>query len=152
MGVELYHYSLLLPSQVRQKCAVYHDEKPEYEGILEWASTCYDALERPYRVHNLYESPSWLRRFHGTHPPAVIQMLRDIENGVVDETLRDMSDVEHLMKSPAYAVGRVCLSVGSYAYRFVGDARIVAGRLRRRAMGAAGLEAGPDHASGDTRE
>jgi hypothetical protein len=153
MGVELHHYSLLLPSQVRQKSAVYRDEKPEMcAGILEWASTSYDKLERPYRVHNLYSSPSWLRRYRGAHPPAAVEMVRDIENGDVDETLRDMSDVERLMRSPAYAIGRVCISAGGYVNRAAGRARALAVRTVRRALALADLKGGPDHAREVPRE
>jgi glycosyltransferase involved in cell wall biosynthesis len=152
MGIELYHYSLLFPSQVRQKCAVYHDERPEYAGILEWASTGYERILRPYRVHNLYRSPSWLRRFNGVHPPAAVQMVRDIENGVVDETLRDMSDVESLLRSPAYALGRVCLSAGDYADRLVRHVRTAGGRLRRQALGLTALRGGAIHSNDDAHE
>ncbi len=67
MGTYLYHYSLLLPKQVREKCAYYHapgDDPTQAHApaILDWAENSYFALRQPFRVHNVYHTVSWLRR------------------------------------------------------------------------------------------
>jgi glycosyltransferase involved in cell wall biosynthesis len=136
IGVELYHYSLLLPSQVQQKCRVYAEEKPEAcSRILEWADASYTRLERPYRVHNLYEFPSWLRRYRGTHPPQIVQMMRDIETGAIAECLRDMSDADQLVHSLRYGIGWRCRRAGDYPDRVVKSCRMWLRRAKRAVVG-----------------
>jgi len=109
-GVILYHYSLLFPGQVRQKAALYDAEKPDLcPGILEWADRSYARLERPFRVHNLYEQPSWLERFEAPHPPEIVRMMADIRAGAVACEQRDNRDVERLLSRRSYRAGRTAL-------------------------------------------
>ena len=75
---------------------IYRDEKPDIMGgILEWAEHAYFKLERPYRVHNLYHSPSWLDRYLGEHPPEVMAMMDDVLSGRASQVARGNDDVEH---------------------------------------------------------
>ena len=123
-GVFMFHYSLLFPWQVEQKVRIYRDEKPEVMGgIVDWAEHSYFRLERPYRVHNLYRSPSWLDRFSGKHPPQVIEMMDDVLAGRTPLTARGTEDVEKLLGRWWYPVGRKGLVIGDYADRFVQSAR-----------------------------
>jgi len=111
-GIYLYHYSLLFPRQVKQKALIYRDEKPTIcSGIVQWAETNYLRIENPFRVHNLYRSPSWLERYSGDHAPEVSRMMDDIRGGRVLEELRDNDDVEALLRSRRYAIGRMWLKL-----------------------------------------
>lgn len=66
VGVRLYHYSLLLPKQVIEKCDYYaHADWARLSEAIEWANDAYLALHRPFRVHNAYAYPSWLERTTG---------------------------------------------------------------------------------------
>jgi glycosyltransferase involved in cell wall biosynthesis len=113
-GIRLYHYSLLFPRQVREKCAYYHRAFPQvYAQVDEWVQNCFMTLRRPYRVHNIYTHPSWLERYHGEHPPEVIRMMDDIRAGRVREELRPTDDIEALLHSPLYVLGRGALKTSS---------------------------------------
>lgn len=123
-GIFLFHYSLLFPWQVEQKVRVYRDEKPEAcGGIVDWAEQSYFRLDRPYRVHNLYRSPSWLKRFSGEHPPQVVEMMNDVLVGRVSAVARGTDDVERLLGRWWYPLGRAGLMVGDYIDRFLQSAR-----------------------------
>jgi hypothetical protein len=117
-GIYLYHYSLLFPWQVEQKSLIYKYEKPGHFGeIVEWADTCYSRLGRPYRVHNLYQWPSWLAHYRGEHPPEVERMMEDITAGRVEAVLRDNDDAERLLGTWWYRVGAFGLSYADYLDR-----------------------------------
>jgi hypothetical protein len=117
-GIVLYHYSLLFPWQVDQKMRVYRDEKPDTcGGIREWADEAYFRLGRPYRVHNLYTSPSWLQRYRGDHPVEVSRMMSEALAGDVRGGVRRVDDVEKLLRSWWYPLGRAALKVLDYVDR-----------------------------------
>jgi hypothetical protein len=84
---------------------------------VDWAEHAYFRLEKPYRVHNLYGSPSWLERFSGDHPPQVIQMMVDVLAGATRVTARRADDVEDLLSRPWYSTGREALIAADYAER-----------------------------------
>jgi hypothetical protein len=110
-GIQLYHYSLLFPWQVDQKTRIYKDQQPGVcDGIVEWAETSYFKLGHPYRVHNLYESPSWLTRYRGEHPAEVLRMMDDVRSGRVQAALRDNADAYRLIDSWWYRAGAVALA------------------------------------------
>lgn len=110
-NIYMYHYSLLFPWQVEQKVKVYKDEDIGYAGIIQWAENNYFKIENPFRVHNIYELPSWLERFKGVHPEQVICMMRDIREGKVDAKLRRTDDAEQLLKSKKYRLNIVLLKI-----------------------------------------
>lgn len=106
----MYHYSLVLPKQVREKCTYY--KQAAWAKRIEaerWAQETFLHLRRPFRVHNVYDYPSWLERFHGTHPPQIAALRRDIASGQIDVEMRPTEDVERLLRSPIYALGRAWL-------------------------------------------
>ena len=129
------HYSLLFPSQVRDK-AEYYAKCGLWGGRFaetsRWMADSYFTLRRPYHVHNVYQHLSWLERYRGPHPPQVLEMMADIEAGRVAEELRPMDDAERLLRSPKYAVGREVLRLAEpvddlyWRYR-----RRLGSRLRR---------------------
>jgi hypothetical protein len=123
-GVFMFHYSLLFPWQVEQKMLIYRDEKPETcAEMVSWAEHSYFRLERPYGVHNISGSPSWLRRFSGQHPPQVIEMMNDVLSGRTPADVRATDDVERLLKQWWYPAGRTGLIAGDYIDRCLRAAR-----------------------------
>ncbi len=111
-GVRLYHYSLLLPKQVAEKSEYYSKAGWATEArphALEWAERSYARLDRPYRVHNVFDFPSWLERHEGDHPDQVVAMLSGLPHDKVE--LRPMDDVDRLLASRRYQLGRWMLGV-----------------------------------------
>jgi hypothetical protein len=106
-GIRLYHYSLVFPSQVGAKSEYYAKaDWAHRHRALDWATESYCRLRRPYRVHNVYDYPSWLEHFRGVHPPAIAQLQRDLAAGRLDVELRPTADIERLLASPTYRLGR----------------------------------------------
>ena len=109
-GIYLYHYSLLFPKQVTEKCEYYGTaEWAKRSGAQRWAQEAFTELRRPFRVHNVYSHPSWLERFAGVHPPEVERMRADIADGTLKIAMRPTADVDALLASPAYVVRRAVL-------------------------------------------
>ena len=138
LGVRMFHYSLLFPQQVRDKAA-YYREAPHARrvGIERWAAESYFALHRPFRVHNIWEYPSWLEWYAGEQPPAVADMWNDICAGRLEVETREMSDAWRLLSSRSYAAGRVALEFTEPMDRFLlTDVRRRWENLRFRLRGA----------------
>lgn len=115
MGIYMYHYSLLFPWQVEQKVKIYRYEKPEScSELIEWAEKNFFRIENPFRVHNIYTSPSWLGRFKGDHPAQVKYMMHDIKEGLLDVKLRKTDDIEELLNSVTYRFRSYLLKIGNW--------------------------------------
>ena len=116
LGIYLYHYSLLLPKQIRDKCAYYNDpgddpslaHAPE---IVRWAEHCYFTLGHPFRVHNVYTTISWLYRHGGATPEQIRAMWDDIQAGVIDAEIRSHADIEALLARPGYRLAGRALNL-----------------------------------------
>jgi hypothetical protein len=106
-NVFLYHYSLLFPKQVMEKCE-YYDRVNwlERKEAQRWASEVFLGLRSPFRVHNVYTIPSWLERFHGDHPPQIVALCDDIKAGRINVQIRSTDDIERLLNSRNYRLGR----------------------------------------------
>jgi Glycosyl transferase family 2 len=131
-GVFLYHYALLLPKQVIEK-STYYDQAAwvDRAGYGLWAQNNFLRLGNPFRVHNVYDHPSWLERFRGTHPPQVTAMRRDMAAGRIPMDMRALEDVEQLLRSPRYRVGRAVLKLLDYPDRCRASLRRRIGSLLR---------------------
>ena len=109
LGIHLYHYSLLLPKQVIEKCDYYgrvtFTKRP---AAVAWAQDAFLRLGRPFRVHNVYDFPSWLERYSGPHPEQVTRMVEDLARDQPGE-LRRTDDIERLLGSSWYGPGRRAL-------------------------------------------
>jgi hypothetical protein len=106
-GILLYHYSLLLPKQVIEKCDYYGNAAWAVRpGAIAWAQEAFLRLGRPFRVHNVYQYPSWLERYSGPHPDEVVRMVSDLRDGGGPIELRRTDDIERLLSTPWYPVGR----------------------------------------------
>jgi FkbM family methyltransferase len=136
-GIHLYHYSLLLPKQVIEKCEYYGNaiwaKRP---GAVAWAQDAFLRLGRPYRVHNVYDYPSWLERYDGPHPAEVVRLVDDLARAHPDQ-LRQTADIERLLDTWWYGLGRGGLiimdDVLTGGRRFVGSATRRGRRLLRPA-------------------
>ncbi len=106
-GIRMYHYSLLLPKQVLEKCEYYsRAEWARRQGAVDWAREAYLGLRRPYHAHNVDDYPGCLYRYRGEHPPRALQMWRDIGAPDSPYEIRPTDDIEALLNSPTYRVGR----------------------------------------------
>ena len=128
-GIHLYHYSLLLPKQVIEKCDYYGNVTwTKRPGAVAWAQDAFLRLGRPYRVHNVYDFPSWLERYRGPHPEQIVRMVNDLERTRPDE-LRQTADIERLLGSWWYGPGRRLLKALDIVDA---RARMLGPRLARR--------------------
>ncbi len=107
MGIRLYHYSLLLPRQVIEKCDYYAmTDWIRRTGAIEWAQNAYLRLGRPFRVHNVYAYPSWLERFTGPEPDQAVRMVEDLRASDVPGELRPTDDIDRLLDAWWYRAAR----------------------------------------------
>jgi hypothetical protein len=136
-GIHLYHYCLLLPRQVQEKSDYYSKAAGALKvKSVTWARKGWTNLEWPYRVHNVYEYPSWLERFEGEHPPQARQMMEDAREGRIAVELRRTDDIERLLASPWYPLGIRALKGLD---PIVHAGRSLLGKGKRLAMRALGL-------------
>ena len=104
-GIYLYHYELLFPKQVIEKCQYYAcaDWTSVLQQADDWANKCYLTITKPFRVHMMYGHLSWLERFKGEHPPQVTRMLASVAAGFHEKVeLRRIDDVEMLLSNRVY--------------------------------------------------
>lgn len=113
-NIYLYHYSLLFPKQVVEKCEYYGTADWAKRPLAQqWAQEVFFELRRPYRVHNVYQYPSWLETYTGRHPPQIDALRVDIETKQVDIIPRQTDDIERILSSISYRVGRKGLKVAT---------------------------------------
>lgn len=112
-GILLYHYSLVFPQQVYDKCTYYQHARWARHARLAktWAEENFLRLEHPFQVHNVYTFPSWLERFQGTHSPQIQALQNDICEGRTHIQLRQTDDIEALLKSSDYKIRRTFLKL-----------------------------------------
>jgi glycosyltransferase involved in cell wall biosynthesis len=111
-SVRLYHYSLLFPKQVIEKCEYYRNvDWTSRKEAVAWANEVFVQLKQPYRVHNVYQYPGWLDRFHGKHPAQIEELKKDLAAGKIKIELRKTDDIEKLLNSPSYRLGRFALKM-----------------------------------------
>jgi hypothetical protein len=118
LGIFLYHYSLLFPKQIIEKCTYYGEaswaKRPNSE---KWAKEVFFDLKYPFNVHNVYGYPSYLEYFRGSHPSVIIELINDIHNGKQRVELRMTEDVERLLRRKYYRIVRALIKMTSYLYR-----------------------------------
>ncbi|MFC2081155.1 glycosyltransferase family 2 protein [Bacteroidota bacterium] len=121
LGIYQFHYCLLFPWQVEQKVKIYKDEKPELcEKMIEWADNNYFKISNPYRVHNVYQYPSWLLRYNESHPAEIIKMMDDIRNQKILVKIRQIEDIEILLNKWWYPLGRIrYIILDFFIFRFL---------------------------------
>ncbi len=110
----LYHYSLVFPHQVTGKSAYYAQVNwGSFRRMNDWASENFAHLKNPYRVHNVYQCPSWLEHYCGSHPEQIKAMWHDLAHGVFGDSypLRDHDDIDKLLASLSYRSGKAILKI-----------------------------------------
>jgi len=117
LGICMLHYSLLFPKQVQEKSDYYaHIEWSDYKRMQKWADQSFRTIRRPFRVHNVYEHPSWLEKYSGGHPTAIYEMMNDISERRIVVDIRDMKDVEILLNTQWYSVSAWVLKKTVFLY------------------------------------
>jgi hypothetical protein len=112
--IKLYHYSLLFPRQVTEKSEYYASAAwSRRTGSQNWAENAFLKLKYPFRVHNLFQYPSWLERFQGDHPPQVLAMWE----ATPDSEKRPTADIEALLNSRSYRLLRPIVKLLDYPSR-----------------------------------
>lgn len=107
MTIFLYHYSLLFPKQVKEKCSYYSTPGEVFKNRADrWAEGCYFKINKPFRVHNVYTYPSWLMQYKGSHPEQIEQMRSDILSEKLKVDIRETADIERLLSSKIYSLKR----------------------------------------------
>jgi len=125
-GIRMYHYSLLLPKQVIEKCDYYsHAQWAKRHQALDWAYNNYLELKHPYHVHNVYKYPGWLYRFKKEHPPQIIAMWQALQSSS-DIDIRQTNDIEALLDSPSYRLGVPLVILLDYPARIAANIRKIA--------------------------
>jgi hypothetical protein len=110
-GIFLYHYSLLFPKQVIEKCKYYNAAPWAHrQKANQWADQAFMKLSNPFRVHNVYDHPSWIKRFNGKHPSQIESLRADLQSGKIRITLRPTDDIETLIRNFRYRIGRFLLT------------------------------------------
>ncbi|MGH9856239.1 MAG: glycosyltransferase family 2 protein, partial [Acidobacteriota bacterium] len=93
----VFHYSLVFPKQVREK-ALYYSNAPwvRYaQGVVQWAENNFlNPVSRPYQVHNVHMHPSWIERFHGSHPKQIQNLQNHLRSGEIQIECRNNRDIE----------------------------------------------------------
>lgn len=112
-GVFLYHYSLVFPHQVRYKSDYYSRANwaSHIRQARSWAESSFLKLDHPFRVHNVYQYPSWLERYRRQHPPEIEALRQDIVDKKIVVNMRATDDIERLLNTPIYRLGRFSLKV-----------------------------------------
>jgi glycosyltransferase involved in cell wall biosynthesis len=134
-GIFMYHYSLLFPQQVEEKSRYYRRvEWGRFEQMEDWVQNNYLSLNHPFRVHNVYEYPSWLQRFTGQHHAQIEAMLEDIQAGKITIQTRQNADVEALLKNPTYILLRFIVKRSDGVSWWLRPLRRFLGRQRLRLL------------------
>jgi len=112
-SIYMYHYSLVFPQQVNAKSNYYSNVKwGDFACMSLWSDQQYNHLQNPYRVHNVYQYPSWLERYSGAHPPQVMAMWKDIQDGRIESVrIRPTGDIESLLTSRRYTIGKFFVKI-----------------------------------------
>lgn len=135
-GILLYHYALVFPQQVLDKCSYYSQAEWATHARLaqRWAHRNYLHLREPFRVHNVYGHPSWIEPFQGNHPPVIQQLIADIKAERIEVELRQTHDVDRLLSSWWYRLGRFGLKVAVPFDKCKNCAALFSSRLIRKVL------------------
>ncbi|MBI3160557.1 MAG: glycosyltransferase family 2 protein [Chloroflexi bacterium] len=108
-GIWLYHYSYVLPKQAEQKVGYYSHATwtEQFRDNARWLEEKYHGLKDPLFISELGRWRwQWLERYRDPHPAAIRRLRADLASGRLNEPLRRADDLERLLASPGYALGR----------------------------------------------
>jgi len=101
-GIYMYHYSFVFPVQVFAKADYYSNSNWLSLRANDWASLNFMKVTKPFRVFIIPDYPSWLQKYHGTHPLSIQQLINDIHNKLTIIEERETRDIEQLVNSQVY--------------------------------------------------
>ena len=127
-GVRLYHYSLLLPQQVIDKCDYYATaDWARRQGAVEWANERLPPAQAAVPGAQRVRLPELARAVPRTAPRRGVAMMDRLRaNG--GASLRRTDDIERLLNAPWYRAGRAVVRAADPLDR---RARLLAARIRR---------------------
>lgn len=136
-GIFQYHYSLVFPRLVREKCQYHysHSNIKKYKDVKNWAQDGFMNLKYPYNVDEYKDPTSWLERFRGEHPEIILRLQDDIRKGIVNVEVRRTDDIEALVSSPGYIAGRMRLKFLLFEKRY----KNILQQLIRKILGRKGI-------------
>ncbi len=118
MGIFMYHYCYLFTQQVSSKMAYYDGVRDLRSGASDksreygtYASLFSGAGTSPFKVSSVPDHLSWVRRYRGKHPKAVLGMVDNIKDSPDQARFRDNSDVESWLRSPGYIIACMLLEL-----------------------------------------
>ena len=119
LGIYMYHYCLVFPSQVLTKVGYYgvdSSAKVEQKGgfsstIISWHESNFKHITRPFQLHNVSGCLSWIRPFRGSQPLQVVKMMADIRDGLLPVEMRQTVDIETLIRCRYYRLATFALDV-----------------------------------------
>jgi hypothetical protein len=107
LGIVLHHYSFVFPKQVSDKAQYYKNADWSRRKEADWwANDVFMHLKDPFSVFSVYRDISWLKRFRGSHPSNILDLVRDIREGKTKIQVRQTSDIEALLRNPVYILKR----------------------------------------------
>jgi len=110
----MYHYCMLLPKQVREKCSYYSlVDWAEFKSMEHWAKETFFQLKNPFAVCNTLHVPlSWLEEYRGPHPRQILEMIKNIRAGWHPNIeLRPTEDILRVIRTRKYRLGRLIRKV-----------------------------------------
>lgn len=107
LGILCYHYSFVLPEQVRLK-SISESERSVYHKNAFFMGRSQETLRNWYQNHyvrftpwevGMKPLPSWLEPYNGPHPAEIEAMMTDIANGVIPVKLREGDEIDRFLES-----------------------------------------------------
>lgn len=97
-GIYIYHYSYVLPTQVKEK-AIYYERVDD--GYRRYSETYDKHFVRftPYRVFKDKRPLSWLEPFRGEHPPEIQELIADSQAGRIPYDVSTRPEINRLLDS-----------------------------------------------------
>jgi hypothetical protein len=113
-----------------EKCDYYRNaEWAKRERMVEWSRDSYYSLNKRFRVHNVYDYPSWLLRFRGPHPEEITRLRSDINKKIVSIEVRKNDDVEDFIDSFFYKLIGWYFRLADRPDELIQKARHILGRI-----------------------
>jgi hypothetical protein len=143
MGIAMRHYTYILPKQAHQKVGYYATASwtDDFRNENQWLQDGFLKIKDPYHIGEYgsrkYE---WLERYDGPHPRAIQDLLDDIQSGKVDTPLRPTQDIDDLLASPSYRLGKMWRRFELFVtWHTVIQHRVVLHKIGARLLGESGL-------------
>jgi len=112
-GPRLYHYFMVFPEPVFRKSRLYdnmgwrHETEaagnPQFSNEERQRRLFAQLTDRDrFRIFTHHGTHNWLRRFTGSHPPTIAQLINDLQNSRRPCAMRRTDDIERILRTPGY--------------------------------------------------